>query len=150
VIEKPGEHDFCTFMAKKGQVFDIRCFARQLGSPLDASRLDTKKDGTYITGSDDSEGSPDSYFRFTAPEDEQYIVGDPRSFFSRRRDICVSNRSANIEPRLDCHWLALWNLPISIAEWTVPKGNPWLRWSVFADSMPAMHWREFGELPEKN
>ena len=29
VIAKPGETDFFKFTAKKGQVFDVRCYARQ-------------------------------------------------------------------------------------------------------------------------
>src|SRR5205823_892848 len=35
VIDQPGDHDHFKFNAKKGQVFDIRCHARRLGSPLD-------------------------------------------------------------------------------------------------------------------
>ena len=35
VVAKPGEVDYFKFAAKKGQVFDVRCHARALGSPLD-------------------------------------------------------------------------------------------------------------------
>ena len=36
VIAKPGEVDYFRFTAKKGQTFDVHCYARRLGSPLDS------------------------------------------------------------------------------------------------------------------
>jgi hypothetical protein len=73
VISKPGEVDYFKFAAKKGQVFDVRCRARQLGSPLDPVTYVGVLGGATITGNDDS-GGPDSYFRFTAPDDKEYVV----------------------------------------------------------------------------
>jgi hypothetical protein len=73
VIATPGEQDYFKFAAKKGQVFDIHCYARRLGSQLDSVMHITHITGVYITGNDDAVG-PDSYFRFTAPEDKEYIV----------------------------------------------------------------------------
>ena len=35
VISKPGDVDYFRFKAKKGQTFDVHCYARRLGSPLD-------------------------------------------------------------------------------------------------------------------
>jgi hypothetical protein len=73
IISKPGEVDYFKFAAKKGQVFDIHCYARRLGSPLDSVMHIAVLGGAYIAGSDDNAG-PDSYFRFTAPEDKEYVI----------------------------------------------------------------------------
>jgi len=73
VISKPGEVDYFKFAAKKGQVFDVRCHARRLGSPLDSVMYVGVLGGATIAGNDDS-GGPDSYLRFTAPEDKEYVV----------------------------------------------------------------------------
>ena len=35
VIAKPGDVDYFRFNAKKGQTFDVHCYARRIGSPLD-------------------------------------------------------------------------------------------------------------------
>lgn len=74
VIGKPGENKHFKFAAKKGQVFDLRCYARRLGSPLDPVMHVGVLGGAYLTGVDDIAGSPDSEFRFTAPEDKEYAV----------------------------------------------------------------------------
>lgn len=74
IISKPGETDFFRFAAKKGQVFDIRVFARTLRSSLD-SVIDIYNDkGARIGGNDDS-GGPDSYLRWTSPADGEFILG---------------------------------------------------------------------------
>lgn len=88
VIAQPGQNKFFKFAAKKGQAFDIQCHARRLGSPLDPVMHVTHFGGAYITGSDDN-GTPDSGFRFTAPEDKEYAIyvhdhlrkGGPDYFF---------------------------------------------------------------------
>lgn len=88
VIAQPGQNKFFKFAAKKGQAFDVQCFARRLGSPLDPVMHIQQVGGAYITGNDDASG-PDSGFRFTAPEDKEYAVyvhdhlrkGGPDYFF---------------------------------------------------------------------
>jgi hypothetical protein len=75
IINKPGDHDYFKFAAKKGEVYDIRCYARKLGSPLDAVIWVSHPDGRMIAANDDAEGSPDSFIRFTVPEDKEYVVG---------------------------------------------------------------------------
>jgi hypothetical protein len=88
IITKPEEHKFFKFTAKKGQVFDINCFARRLGSPLDPVIHVSHLTGQYLMGNDDSNG-PDSSVRFAAPEDKEYAVfvhdqlrkGGPDYFF---------------------------------------------------------------------
>lgn len=74
VIEKPGDVDHFKFTAKKGQRFDIRVYARSiLRSPLDSVLVVRRANGSAV-GSNDDSGGPDSYYRFTAPADEDYFV----------------------------------------------------------------------------
>ncbi len=92
-VSKPDETKYFKFAAKKGQVFDIHCYARRLGSPLDpvmhiSDAAPNNALGTYRAGADDAIG-PDSYFRFAVPEDKEYYVwvhdhlrkGGPDYFF---------------------------------------------------------------------
>ena len=73
IIEKKGDIDYFKFAAKKGQVFDIECYARRLRSGLDPVMNLYKADGGGIAGNDDSRG-PDSYFRVTIPADGDYLL----------------------------------------------------------------------------
>ena len=73
VIGEAGDVDCFVFPAKKGQVFDVRVFARQLRTPLDSVLTIARLKGGAIASNDDSTG-PDSYLRFTAPEDDRYVV----------------------------------------------------------------------------
>ena len=73
VISKNGDIDYYRFKAKKGQTFDVHCYARRLGSALDSVMVLSFFGGGGIVGNDDAVG-PDSYFRFTAPEDKEYVV----------------------------------------------------------------------------
>jgi hypothetical protein len=74
VIEKPGDTDWFRFKAKKGQTYDIHCYARRLGSPLDPVMTLAFAGGGAIAINDDAIG-PDSYFRITFPEDREYVIG---------------------------------------------------------------------------
>jgi len=73
VIDKPGDVDQYVFPGKKGQTYDFRLFGRQIRSPLDSVMYLGKKGAGAAVGNDDSTG-PDSYFRFTCPEDAEYVV----------------------------------------------------------------------------
>ncbi len=73
MIGKPGDVDQFVFKATKGQVFDIHCYARRIRSPLDSVMYLGKKGGGAMLGADDAVG-PDSYFRFQAPEDAEYVI----------------------------------------------------------------------------
>ncbi len=72
VIDKPGDVDHYVFAGKKGQTFDFRLFGRQIRSPLDSVMYLGKKGAGAAVGNDDAVG-PDSYFRFTCPEDAEYV-----------------------------------------------------------------------------
>jgi hypothetical protein len=73
VIGKPGDVDHFVFKAAKGQVFDIHCYARRIRSPLDPVMYLGKKGAGAMLGADDAVG-PDSYFRFQAAEDAEYVI----------------------------------------------------------------------------
>ncbi len=73
IIQAEGDVDCFKFKATKGQVFDIRVMARKLRSPLDSVLNVNRIGGAGVGGNDDS-GGPDSYLRFTAPEDDEYVI----------------------------------------------------------------------------
>lgn len=73
IIQKNGDVDFFKFAAKKGQVFDIECYARRIRSGLDPVMNLYKADGGGVAGNDDSRG-PDSFFRVTIPADGDYML----------------------------------------------------------------------------
>ncbi len=74
IIETEGDMDYFRFTAKKGQVFDVECFARRIRSGLDPVMNIFDGKGKSILGSDDSRGNPDSYVRFPVPADGEYLV----------------------------------------------------------------------------
>ncbi|MBN9522634.1 PPC domain-containing protein [bacterium] len=125
VVAKAGEVDFFKFPAKKGQVFDVRVFARQLGSPLDPVVNVGVVGGPNLAGNDDS-GGPDSYIRVTAPDDKELAVwvndhlqkGGP-DYFYRIEVTPVQPSVATLIPRVDG------NNPANQDRQTisVPKGN---------------------------
>lgn len=77
VIDKPGDVDYFRFTAKAGQVYDVHCYARRLGSALDSvmvlSYITNNQNGGDIIANDDAIG-PDSYFRFAVPKDGEYCI----------------------------------------------------------------------------
>ena len=73
VIGKPGDVDHFRFKAKKGETYDIHCYARRLGSPLDSVLVLYQYKGGGIASNDDAIG-PDSYFRYTFPFDGEFVL----------------------------------------------------------------------------
>jgi hypothetical protein len=73
VISKAGDVDCFRFKAKKGAVYDVHCYARRLGSPLDSVMTISYFGGGALIANDDAIG-PDSYFRWTVPEDKEYVL----------------------------------------------------------------------------
>ena len=73
VLSKPGDIDNFRFTATKGQVFDVRVHARSIRSPLDPVLTILTAGGGAIAGNDDS-GGPDSFLRFTAPADGDFVI----------------------------------------------------------------------------
>jgi hypothetical protein len=74
IVMKDGETRFFKLNVQKGQVFDIRCYARQLGSPLDTVLTLHDPKGNVVASNDDT-GGPDSYLRYTPPDDRELILG---------------------------------------------------------------------------
>src|SRR5262249_26769257 len=74
VIDKPGDADWVRFKGTRGQTYDVHCYARRLGSPLDPVMTLAVAGGGAIAANDDAIG-PDSYFRITFPDDREYVLG---------------------------------------------------------------------------
>ena len=73
IIEKPGDMDYFKFTAKKGQSFEVECYARRIRSALDPVMAIYDPTGKSVGSSDDSRG-PDSYIRFRAAVDGEYTL----------------------------------------------------------------------------
>jgi hypothetical protein len=121
VIEQDGDVDHFIFQAKAGQAFDVRVFARSLGSPLD-SVLWVAKKGAGNIGANDDQGGPDSYYRFSAPEDGEYVVGirdhltkgSPSHFY--RIEVTPVAPKLTVSPQNENPQIGVINAPI-------PRGN---------------------------
>jgi hypothetical protein len=72
-LEKPADVDFFKFNAKKGQVWEIECYARRIGSPVDPVINVYNAGKGHLAGNDDSRGQ-DSYLRWQVPEDGEYYI----------------------------------------------------------------------------
>ena len=74
IIEQPNDMDFFKFSGKKGQVVQVNCLGRRIGSGLDSVvnvfRADNKQ---HLAGDDDAR-RPDSFVRVTLPVDGEYFV----------------------------------------------------------------------------
>lgn len=73
VIGEKGDEDWFAFDGKKDQVFDVRVWAREMGSPLDSVLEVFNPEGGGIFGNDDAAG-PDSAGRITIPADGRYFL----------------------------------------------------------------------------
>ncbi len=74
VIAEDGDVDCFKFPAKKGQPFDIHVLARSIRSPLDPVLYVNRASNGGGAGANDDSGGPDSYLRFTAPADDDYVI----------------------------------------------------------------------------
>jgi hypothetical protein len=74
VVDKPRASKVFKFAAKKGEAFDVQCYARRVGSPLDPVMHVGPADGSKSLASNDDSGGPDSQLAFTAPADGEYSV----------------------------------------------------------------------------
>lgn len=74
VIQEPGDYDHFRFTAKKGQTYELRVVARRLRSSLDPVLRVFDAKGKRLAGNDDDQAFPDSYVRFKAPADGDYVL----------------------------------------------------------------------------
>jgi hypothetical protein len=73
IIQTKDDVDFFKFSAKKGQVFDFTSHSREMRSPIDTVINIQNSKGANLAGNDD-QGGPDSYLRWTAPEDGDFFL----------------------------------------------------------------------------
>ncbi|MEM6329411.1 MAG: PPC domain-containing protein [Planctomycetota bacterium] len=74
VLQRPGDRDFFRFAAKKNQTWNLRVWARKLASPADTVLRVLDARGKRLAGNDDDRGQSDSYIRFRAPADGDYVI----------------------------------------------------------------------------
>lgn len=123
VIDKDGDVDYFTFKAAKGQVLDLQCYARRIRSPLDSVMHVALRNGKYLQGADDS-GGPDSGFRFTAPEDAEYVVWVHDHLNKGGPDYAYRIEATAPEPKLTLSTPAeRFRLGTGVMAIAVPKGN---------------------------
>ncbi len=123
VIEKAGDVDLYAFKAAKGQIYDVRVFARQVRSPLDAVLSISARNGGRVASNDDS-GGPDSYIRFNAPKDGEFVVSVADHLKKGGADYAYRVEISPVEPKLT---LSTPNESLRRGSGTmavaVPKGN---------------------------
>ncbi len=74
VISEPGDVDWYAFDGVNGQSYEVRVWAREMGSPLDSVLIVHGPDGAQLASVDDAIG-PDSLARVTLPADGRYTIG---------------------------------------------------------------------------
>jgi len=99
IVQVPGDTDFFKFAAKKGQVYEVDCYARRIRSALDPVMNLYYADGRRITGNDDSRG-PDSYFRFSVPADGEYAISVTDHLGRGAKDFVYRIEFAPVKPKL--------------------------------------------------
>lgn len=104
VISEAGDMDFFKFSATKDQEFDVEVYARRIRTGLDPVLVIYQaSDGRQLAANDDSRG-PDSYLRFKAPADGDYVLaiydhlrrGDPT--FAYRVEVTPAEPRVEGEP----------------------------------------------------
>lgn len=101
VLQKEAEQDWYRFKAKKGQAFHVNAYARRLRGPLDSViNIYHSKDGKHITGNDDFQSKPDSYVKFTAPEEGTYDIRIKDHLGKGGDDFVYRIEISRIEPKL--------------------------------------------------
>jgi hypothetical protein len=73
VLAEPGDEDWYSFEGAKDQVYDVRVYARELGSPLDSVLAINNPSGSQLAANDDSVGV-DSLARITLAEDGKHTI----------------------------------------------------------------------------
>ncbi len=74
ILQEAGDFDTLKFVAKKDQEYDLQVYGRRLRSPIDSVLSIADAKGKQIASNDDS-GFPDSYLRWKAPADGEFVIG---------------------------------------------------------------------------
>jgi hypothetical protein len=123
IVDKPGDIDFFRFAAKKGQVYDIHCYARRLGSPLDPILYVYNAQGNVLTGNDDMPGSPDSYVRFSVRADGEYLLSVADHLKKGGPTYVYRVEVTPVQPKVDVA-VPVFALYQQERQWVaIPKGN---------------------------
>lgn len=69
ILENDSDKDWFAFPTKKDQSYDVRVFARDLGSPIDAVITVRGPKRQQLGNNDDNEKRMDSYVQFKSPDD---------------------------------------------------------------------------------
>ena len=88
-LEKPGDVDFFKVSAKKGQVWEVECYARRIGSPVDPVVNIYKADKASLVGNDDARGQ-DSYVRWHSAGGWRLLTFASPITWGRAADLRVS------------------------------------------------------------
>jgi len=121
IIQQAGDVDRFKFTANKGQTFDVRVHARQ----PQRSRLDSvlgiyRADGSAIGSNDDDRG-PDSYLRFSAPDDGEYVIVVHDQLLNGSPEMVYRIEVAPVRPSLTLSLPErIQYVPVTIS---VPRGN---------------------------
>lgn len=123
VIGEKSDVDNFKIKAKKGTAYDVRVFARTLRSPLDSVLTIFNEKGSQLAQNDDS-GSPDSYLRWTAPADGQFVIQVRDQLFRGGPNYVYRVEITPVEPKLTA-WLPemTQNQNQDRRAIVVPKGN---------------------------
>ena len=99
ILGKWGDVDCFRFAAKQGQVLDIRVHARSLRTPVDPVLTVLRANGAAVASNDDTD-TPDSYVRFTAPADDQYVIQVGDQLGGGGPEYVYRVEAAPVQPRL--------------------------------------------------
>ena len=123
IIEKKGDVDCFKFTVTKGTDYDVTVFARRLRSPLDSIFDIYDLKGNRVGGNDDA-GGPDSYLRWKAPADGEYILSIRDQLFRGGPTFAYRVEITQVQPKIAIY------LPEMVINqnqerraFVVPKGN---------------------------
>ncbi len=100
VISEPGDVDLFKIPCKRGEVWDVRVYARDLRSPLDSIIRVLRANGAQVAVNDDAAGNPDSALRFTAPADEDCFISITDHLGEGGVDYIYRIEVTKVEPRV--------------------------------------------------
>lgn len=123
IISEKGQNDCFKFTAQKGRDYEIRVLARAVRSPLDPILTIYNDKGAQLALNDDS-GNPDSYLRWKAPADGEFIIHVRDQLFRGGPTFVYRVEVTSIQPKLTA-WLPEMtiNQNQDRRAMVVPKGN---------------------------
>lgn len=123
IISEKNQGDCFKFTAQKGRDYEVRVFARALRSPLDPVLVIYNDKGAQLALNDDS-GNPDSYLRWKAPADGEFVLHVRDQLFRGGPNFIYRVEVTPIQPRVTA-WLPEMtiNQNQDRRAMVVPKGN---------------------------